>query len=81
MPYLPLTSWPPESPGGPFGFGLGVLCALEGLRKLGLSRLGVTLQGLAFFDEVLELLLNLADSGLLLLALGTLLGCFVFGLG
>jgi len=63
------------------GFGLGILCVLEGLRKLGPLRLRVTLQGLVFLDEILELLLNLADSGLLLLALGALLGCFAFSLG
>ena len=63
------------------GFGLGVLRALEGLRKLGLLRLGVTLQGLEFFDEVLELLLDLINSRLLFFALGALLGRFVFGLG
>ena len=66
---------------GLLGFGLGVSCALEGLRKLGLLRLRVTLQGLLFFNKVLELLLDLADSSLLLLALGVLLGRFVFGLG
>ena len=66
---------------GPLGFGFGVSHALEGLSKLGLSRLRVTLQGLIFFDKVLELLLDLADAGFLLLALGALLGRFVFGLG
>ena len=65
---------------GPLGFGLGILCVLEGLRTLGPLRLRVTLQGLVFLDEILELLLNLANSGLLLLALDGLLGCFVFGL-
>ena len=63
------------------GFGLGISCALEGLRKLGLLCLRVTLQGLVFFDEILELLLDLVDPGLLLLALGVLLGRFVFSLG
>ena len=63
------------------GFGLGILCVLEGLRKLGPLRLRVALQGLVFLDKIMELLLNLADSGLLLLALGALLGRFVFGLG
>ena len=81
MPYLPQSSWPPGSPGGPSGFGSGVLCALEGLGKLGLMSLRVTLQGLVFLDEILELLLDLIDPGLLLLALGALLGRFVFGLG
>ena len=66
---------------GLLGLGLGILCVLEGLRKLGPLRLRVTLQGLVFFDEILELLLNLIDTGLLLLALNVLLGRFVFGLG
>ena len=65
---------------GLLGFGLGVLCALEGLRKLGLLCLGVALQGLEFFDEVLELLLDLINPSLLFLVLGALLGRFVFGL-
>ena len=62
------------------GFGLGVCRALEGLRKLGPLRLRVTLQGLIFLDKILELLVNLADSGLLLLALDALLGRSAFGL-
>ena len=62
-------------------FGLGVLSALEGLRKLGVLRLGVTLQGLEFFDEVLELLLDLIYPSLLLVALGAPLGRLVFSLG
>ena len=37
-------------------------------------------QGLVFLDEILELLLDLVDLGLLLLALGTFPGRFVFGL-
>ena len=66
---------------GLLGFSFGVSRALEGLRKLGLLCLRVTLQGLVFLDEILELLLDLIDPGLLLLALGALLGRFVFGLG
>ena len=62
-------------------FGLGILCILEGLRKLGPLRLRVTLQGLVLFGESLELLLHLAYSGFLLLTLGALLGRSVFGLG
>ena len=65
----------------PLGFDFGVSHALEGLSKLGLSRLRVTLQGLIFFDEILELLPNLADSGLLLLTLNAFLCRYVFGLG
>ena len=42
---------------GLLGFALGILCVLEGLRKLGPLRLRVTLQGLVFLDEILELLL------------------------
>ena len=66
---------------GLLGFGLGILYVLEGLRKLRPLCLRVTLQGLVLLDKVLELLLHLADSGLLLLTLDVLLGCFVFGLG
>ena len=65
---------------GLLGFGLGILCVLEGLRKLGPLHLRVTLQGLIFLDEILELLLNLSDSGLLLLMLNVLLGRSVLGL-
>ena len=68
-------------PEGLLGFGLGMLCAFEGLRKLGPLRLRVTLQGVVFLDKILELLLDPADSGLLLLALDALLGRSVFGLG
>ena len=49
---------------GPLGFGSGVLCTLEGLGKLGLLSLRVTLQGLVLLDEILELLLYLADPDL-----------------
>ena len=66
---------------GLLGFGLGVLHALEGLRKLGFWRLGVTLQGLKFFDEVLKLLLDLVNPNLQFFVLGALLGRLVFGLG
>ena len=66
---------------GLLGFGLGVLCALECLCKLGLPCLRVTLQGLVLLGKVLELLLHFANSGLLFLPLGALLGRFVFGLG
>ena len=66
---------------GLLGFGFGILHALEGLNKLGLLILRFMLQELIFLDEILELLVDLADPGLLLLALGALLGRFVFGLG
>ena len=66
---------------GLLGFGSGVLCALEGLGKFGLLSLRVTLQGLVLLDEILELLLDLANPGLLLFARGAFLACFVFGLG
>ena len=66
---------------GLLGLSLGVLLTLEGLRKLGLLRLEVTIQGLEFFAEVLELLLDLTKPSLLFLALGVLLGRFVLGLG
>ena len=66
---------------GLVGFDLGIFCVLKGPRKLRLLSLRVTLQGLVFLDEILELLLDLVEPGLLLLALGTFLGQFVFGLG
>ena len=62
------------------GFSLGILCVLEDLRKIEPLHLRVMLQGLVLLDKLLELLLNIADSGLLLLALDALLGCFAFGL-
>ena len=49
---------------GHLGLGLGVSCALEGLRKLGLLRLRVMLQGIVFLDEILELLLDLINPRL-----------------
>ena len=65
---------------GLLGFGLGILCVLEGLRKLGPLRPRDTLQGLVLLDKLLELLLNLTNSGLLLFALGA--PCrYAFGLG
>ena len=66
---------------GLLGFGFGASHALEGLSKLRLSCLRVTLQGLVFFDLILELLLDLANPSLLLLSLSALPGRFVFGLG
>ena len=63
------------------GFVFGVSRALEGLSKLRLLSLRVTFQGLVCLDKILELLLNLVDPGLLLLALGAFLGRFVFSLG
>ena len=65
---------------GLVGFSLGALCAFEHLRKLGISRLRVKLQGLVFFGESLELLLHLAYPGFSLFPLNALLGRFVFGL-
>ena len=63
------------------GFGSGILCALVGLGKFELLSPRITLQGLVLLDGVLELLLDLADPGLLLLARGAFLGRFVLGLG
>ena len=65
---------------GALGFGSGILCALAGLGKFGLLSLRTALQGLVLLDGVLELLLDLADPGLVLLARGVLLGRFAFGL-
>ena len=64
---------------GALGLGSSLLCALVGLRKFGHLRLRITLQGLILIDGVLELLLNLTDPGLMLLARGAFLGCFVLG--
>ena len=65
---------------GLLGFGLGMLCAFEGLRKLGPLCLRVKLQGLVFFGESQELLLHLAHTGLLFFSLNVLLGRLVLGL-
>ena len=54
-------------------FGLGAPDAFKRLRKLGLSRLGVKLQGLVLFGKSLELLLHLAYSGFMLLPSNALL--------
>ena len=66
---------------GALDFGSGILRTLVGLGKFRLSSLRITLQGLVLFDGILELLLDLADPGLLLLARGAFLSCFVLGLG
>ena len=66
---------------GVLGFGSCILCALVGLHQFRLLRLTITLQGLKSLDRSLELLLRLADLGLVLLARGTFLGLFVLGLG
>ena len=64
---------------GLLGFGSGVLRALEGLGKLGLLSLRVALQGLILLNDILELLLDLADPGLVLLVCGAFLGRSVLG--
>ena len=66
---------------GLLGFGLGILCALKGRDKLGLSSLRVEHQRLVLRHESLELLLHLAHPRLMPFPLGALLGRFVFGLG
>ena len=66
---------------GLLGFGLGVLRALEGLRKLRLLRLEVMLQGLELLAELLDLLLYLSYPSILFFTLGVLLGHIVFSLG
>ena len=66
---------------GVLGFGSCILCALAGLHQFGLLRLTITLQGLKSLDRALELLLRLANPGLVLLARGAFLGRFVLGLG
>ena len=66
---------------GALGFGSDILRALVGLRKFGLLRLTIALQGLEPLDRALELLLRLANPGLVLLAHGAFLGRFVLGHG
>ena len=66
---------------GALGFGSGILCALTGHRKFGPMRLKIALQGLKSLDRALELLLRLANLGLVLLVRGAFLGRFVLGLG
>ena len=80
MPYPPQSSSPHGPLGGRPGLRPGILCVLAGLRKFGPLQLNIMLQGLVLLDGVLELLLDLADPGLLLLAHGVFLGRFVFGL-
>ena len=63
------------------GFNPGIVCALAGLGKFGLLIRNVALQGLAFLNGVLELLLDLINPGLVFFT-GSLLLCrFLFGLG
>ena len=66
---------------GALGFGSCILRALVGLRQFGLLRLTIALQGLKSLYRALELLLRLANPGLVLLARGVFLGRFVLGLG
>ena len=63
------------------GFKLGIVCALAGLGKFGLLIRNVALQGLAFLDGVLELLLDITDPGLMLFTGRLLLGRSPLGLG
>ena len=66
---------------GVLGFSPCILCALAGLRQFGFLRLTTALQGLKSLDSALELLLRLANLGLVLLVRGAFLGRFVLGLG
>ena len=66
---------------GALGFGSCILRALAGLCQFGLLRLTIALQGLKFLYRALELLLRLANPGLVLLAQSAFLGRFVLGLG
>ena len=65
---------------GVLGFGSCILRALAGLGQFGLLRLIITLQGLKSLYRTLELLMCLANPGLVLLAQGVFLGRFVLGL-
>ena len=66
---------------GTLGFNPGLLCALASLGDFGLLIHNVALQGLAFLDGVLELLLDLTDPGLVLFTSDLLLGRLLLGLG
>ena len=66
---------------GLLGFGLSSFGTLKSQGELGLSSLRVMLQTLVFFHESLELLPHLRHPRLLLLSLGALQGCTLFGLG
>ena len=66
---------------GALGFGSCILRALAGLRQFGLLRLTIALQGLKSLYRTLELLLRLANPGLVFPARGMFLGRFVLGLG
>ena len=66
---------------GALGFGSRILSALASLHQFGLLRLTIALQGLKSLYRALELLLRLANPGLVLLARDALFGRFVLGLG
>ena len=53
---------------GPLGFGSCILCTPMDLRQFRLLRLTIALQGLKSLYRALELLLRLADPGLVFLA-------------
>ena len=62
------------------GFNPGILCTLASLGEFALLIRNIALQGLAFLNDVLELLLDLTNLGLVFLAGGLLLCRFLFGL-
>ena len=66
---------------GALGFGSRILSTLVSLHQFGLLRLTIALQGLKSLYRALELLLRLANPGLVLLAQSAFLGRFVLGLG
>ena len=66
---------------GALGSGSRILSALASLHQFGLLRLTIALQGLKSLYRALELLLRLANPGLVLLARDALFGRFVLGLG
>ena len=66
---------------GALGFGSCILRTLAGLCQFVLLRLTIALQGLKPLYRALELLLCLANPGLVLLTQGAFLGRFVLGLG
>ena len=66
---------------GVLGFDSCILRAPAGLWKFRLLHLTIALQGLKSLYRALELLLRLANPGLVLLAQRAFLGRFVLGLG
>ena len=78
MPYPPLSSSSPQSPGGPFGLQPWHSLRSQGPRQAQTLASSSQAPKLVLLHESLELLLHLAHLCLLFLPLGALLGRFVF---